>query len=251
MGTVLGIPTLGIPTFALIPAALILLAIAVVRRRRIARYISVPVVFTRGHVALGGMLLGLLFGTVVYVSHLNRESLQRERAERTGAEFRRVEAEILTRNEIREIAMRQAKLEAPSRGELARRSRAALAACGRSSTCRTSFTRVVNRVLRIEGGKLVPIPPQRGDVGSPPAEGGSPRLPPKSSPGPAGRDGAAGPAGPAGRDGKPGRSVDSGILDGLDNRLHDVEAGLASVLNRLVGLDKLLALVCKALPVCR
>lgn len=191
----------------------------------------------------------MLFGSVVWVSHLNRESLDRQRAALTAAEFRRVESEILTKREIRDIANRQAKLEAPTKAELARRSREALMACGRSAQCRASFTRVVNRVLRIEDGRLVPIPPRRGDRGTQPAERDEPAMEPRQ-PGVPGRPGQPGPQGPPGTAGRAGRDVDSSVVDLLDNRLADVERGLGAVLARLPALNRLVDVLCRRLAVC-
>lgn len=241
MAAILGIPTPVLAGVVVFPVAWVVL-----RRRALVEHLARPVQFTVGHVALFGLLLGLLFGSVVWVSHLNRESLDRERAARTAAEFRRVESEILTKREIRDIANRQAKLEAPTKAELARRSREALMACGRSSQCRASFTRVVNRVLRIEDGRLVPIPPRRGDRGTQPAEREQPAMTPRQPSVP----GQPGPQGPQGPTGRAGRDVDSTVVDLLDNRLADVEQGLGAVLARLPVLNRLVDVLCRRLALC-
>lgn len=212
-------------------------------RERLAR----PVILTRGSLGVLMALVGIGLAATIVTSALNRRELSKEREARLEA----VTAQLTDRADLMRVkrdleryARRQAALASPSTRELARRSRMALVACARSASCRTSFTRVVNQVLRVSpGGQLVPAPPpldRDGETGRAPQNTPSAPPPPPSAAVP----GEQGPQGPPGQSGRPGRDVDSSIVDGLDNRVADLEQGLARILGRLGVLDA----VCRLLP---
>lgn len=202
----------------------------------IRAHLAKPVVFTVGHMVLGAVFMGLMFGTVVYVSHLNRESLLKEREARVQAEFKAIHRQILTDGQIATIAQTQARLASPTDQEIARRSRQALNACSRSMACRQRFTQVVSRVLRIENGRFVPAPGGRGIDNRRPAPGvPSPQgeqRPPKvvTIPGPKGMDGRPG------RDGVAGKDIDSAALARVDTTLAALEQGLAGLGGQVQGI---------------
>ncbi|HZA18966.1 MAG TPA: collagen-like protein [Pseudonocardiaceae bacterium] len=187
------------------------------------RHLQRPVRFTGVHVVIGAVALGLLFGSVVYVSHLNREGLAEQREERL--------------RENTALLVRLIKLESPSAADLARLSREALRVCARTAECREQFTATVRRVLTVTEGQIVPAPPRRKtrrQLTTPrPAIDGRPGAP--GLRGPRGRS-VVGPRGPQGLRGPPGKagdSVDSAVVDGLDNRLAGLEQKVGGLLTGL------------------
>lgn len=247
------IPLIGeIPTPIIAMIGLIVLIVvailAIAHRHRLG--LIEPVILRRGHLFVAAVALVLVSGFAMTVSLIGRHNLNVERDARLDESLAGIKRDAVTLAEVRDTARRQARLESPTNAELARRSSAALMACGRTARCREQFTRVVNRVLRVRNGVIVPAP---GDGRAPGARAPAPSggTGPQGS---AGGTGPSGPAGPPGSQGKPGmdaKPIDSGLLDGLDNRIHDVETGLGAILQRLTGLDRLVALLCRALPICK
>jgi len=218
--------------------------VAFLFRHSLRTHLHRPVVFTVGHIALGCVLMGCLFGLVVYVSHLNRVELGKEREARARSNFDTLQSQILTRTQVADIGKRLIKLATPTNAERNRRNLVALKSCVMSEECRRLLTTIVVRTLRVD----VPVT-------SPSSTGTATVNGKRGPPGPAGPQGPPGPAGTNGRDGSPGDSgkdggVDSGLLDGIDNRLSDLEKGLGSVLQSVPGLQRIVALLCRALPVC-
>lgn len=238
------------------------LVLLVARRKAFRKWRHQPIIIRGNHVLV---LLGVIIVASVYpmtISLIGRHKLNQERDARLKETVTAIERDAVTLAEVRDTARRQARLESPTNAELAKRSQAALVACGRTMRCRAQFTRVVNRVLRIRDGTIVPAP-STGGKGT--------RAQPSPSPAPTPRPPAPTVITPPARDDprvsqlaadvadlrdqvkalKAGKGVDSGAVDGLDNRLADVERGLANILTRLPAIDRLVALLCKALPVCR
>lgn len=250
------IPVIGeVPTPILALIGLIVLVVvailAIAHRHRLG--LIEPVILRRGHLFVAAVALVLVSGFAMTVSLIGRHNLNVERDARLqlALDSRVTQAQVdqLVRD-LKAFAVRQAELASPSTMELARRSSAALMACAKTSRCRAQFTRVVNRVLRIRDGVIVPAP---GSGRTPGARAPSPSggAGPQGSAGGTGPAGAQGPPGTQGKPGKDARPIDSGLLDGLDNRIHDVETGLGAILGRLTGLDRLVALLCRALPICK
>lgn len=234
---------------ALLTVALVVAVIA--NRERLG--LHHPVVLRRGHLFVAALVIVTTSGFGMTISLIGRHTLNTERDARLKLELssRVTEAQVadLVRG-LKAYAKTQAELASPTTKELARRSSLALMACAKTARCRVQLTHVVNRVLRVRNGVIVPAP-------------GGGRTPGAQAPGPsggagpqgsAGGTGPSGPAGPPGAQGQPGmdaKPIDSGLLDGLDNRIHDVETGLGAILSRLTGLDRLVALLCRALPICK
>lgn len=157
----------GIPWWVAAPVTLALLLVAALNREALRTYFGRSVVFTVGHIATGAFLMGMLFAIVVNVSHLNRESLGRDRDER------------LQQNNA--LIRRLIKLESPTTAELARLSQNALRVCSRTAECRAAFTATVNRVLTVTSGRIVPAP---GGQGSGPASPRPDVVRPRPAPAP-------------------------------------------------------------------
>lgn len=235
-------------TFAEVAIATMVLGallVGVLFRHSLRAHLRQPVAFTVGHIALGGLLMGLLLGSVVYVSHLNRVELGKERQARVDEAFRTLQSQILTRTQVAAIGERLISLATPTNAERNRRNLVALKSCVMSEQCRRLLTTIVVRTLRVEtpvkgatNTRTIVIQGKRGLAGPVGAQG------PQGLPGTSGRDGGTG------GNGKDG-SVDSGLLDGIDNRLSDLERGLGNILAQVPGIQRLVGLLCKALPVCR
>lgn len=230
---------------AIATVALGALLVGVLFRHSLRAHLRQPVAFTVGHIALGGLLMGLLLGSVVYVSHLNRVELGKERQARVDEAFRSLQSQILTRTQVAAIGERLISLATPTNAERNRRNLVALKSCVMSEQCRRLLTTIVVRTLRVEtpvkgatNTRTIVIQGKRGPAGPAGAQG------PQGLPGTSGHDGGTG------GNGKDG-SVDSGLLDGIDNRLSDLERGLGSILAQVPGIQRIVGLLCKALPVCR
>lgn len=219
--------------------------LAFLLRHRLRAHLHQPVVFTVGHIAAGGLLVGLMFSSVVLVSHLNRVELNKDREAQSRKNFDTLQSQILTRTQVADIGTRLIALATPSNAERNRRNLVALKSCVMSNECRKLLTTIVVRTLRVEtpvpgptSSRTIVIKGKRGPAG------------PSGPPGPQGPAGTSGHDGSRGGDGKDA-GVDSGLLDGIDNRLSDLERGLGNVLAQVPGIQRLVALLCKALPVCR
>jgi hypothetical protein len=225
----------------MVGAALAVVMVIWLARRVLLAHFQTPVTFTKGHVYQRDLLMGLAVATAIVTSAVNRHQVVKEREARVQAEFRHVQDSILTRNEIKHLTNELIRQARPSDAERNRRNLKALMSCQRSRECQRQLTRIVVRTLRVETpvkgrvtSKTVVIEGKRGPVG-PRGERGAP--------GPAG---AAGVPGRAGKPGGPG-SVDSNIVDGLDNRVADLERALQAVLGRLGPLQGLVTALCHLL----
>jgi hypothetical protein len=202
-------------------------------------------VFVRRHLLLAGVALVVVGSASMAVALAGRIKL-----------YEAIRTQQITRGDVDAIAREQARLAQPSVKEQLRRIGMALDTCAGSSACRRKFVRTVNRVIRVtEGGTLQPrgarplrspqIPvPRSARPRAPSVTVIRPPVPPAVAvPGPAGKDGAPGKTGPRG----PAGTVDSAILDGVDDRLSDVEHGLASLLSRFPGVERVLGVLCRTL----
>lgn len=252
------IPLIGeVPTPILAIVALVALSVVgilmVAHRHRLG--LTEPVILRRGHLFVAAVALVVVGGFAMTVSLIGRHNLNLERDAR-------LEVSLQGRTTQAQLDALEARLEQDRmRGERKLRrnfsqristSLQEIKDCGRSGKCKVGFARLIRTVVRVDPrtGDIIPAPPttQRAP---PVVVVPRPVIPPKvvTVPGPAGKDGVNG---RDGKDGAAGRSFDSAALDLVDNRLTDVERGLASLLGRLPGIDRLLGLLCKALPlVCR
>lgn len=62
-----------------------------------------------------------------------------------------------------------------------------------------------------------------------------------------GDDGMAGAPGKDGRNAPPPHELDSSLIDGVDNRVRDLEAVVSSLIGRLDGLQQLIGVLCRIL----
>lgn len=240
----------------LIVLALVVGVVLIARRDAFREWRHRPIIW-RGNTVL--ILLGVLIVTGAYpmtISLIGRHRLSQERDARLRLELssRVTQAQVddLVKG-LKAYAKTQAELAKPTTKELARRSSLALMACAKTSRCRAQFTRVVNRVLRVTNGAIVPAP---GTDGAPGAQAPTP----SGATGPQGSAGASGPAGAQGAQGtmgKPGKDakpIDSGLLDRIDNGLSSAESTIATLLGRIDSLtgrlnvvERILGVVCKLL----
>lgn len=242
---------IGLLTVLAIGALIVLIA----KRRAFREWRHRPIILRGNHILV---LLGVIIVASAYpmtISLIGRHNLNRERDARlvlalsgktTQTQLDALEARLERDRMAGERKLRQSFSQRIST------SLQQIKDCSHSGECKVGFARLIRTVVRVDpqSGDIIPAPPTTQRV--PPAiVVPRPTVPPKvvTVPGPAGKDGVNG---RDGKDGAAGRSFDSAALDLVDNRLADVERGLASLLGRLPGIDRLLGLLCKALPlVCR
>jgi hypothetical protein len=213
-------------------AASVGLVLWLFRRRWLPR-LQQPVVTKRWH-----LLLGAFMGSLAICLALVFNAQQR------SENHKRDVAQTLTRRQVAGIARTVVRLERPTNADLNRRNLRALQSCVNSGACRRLLTTIVVRTLSpkvvVAGGKRTKTVVIAGEPG---------KAGPAGPPGPAGvpgRPGVGGKQGAAGKPGGPGQ-IDSNIVDGLDNRVADVERGLVSILGRLDGLQRLVGALCHLL----
>jgi hypothetical protein len=181
----------------------------------------------------------------LFFNYAQREANQRQDRARLTDLQRNVTDQILTRTQIAGIAQAQARLAQPSTREQLRRINRALMVCASHGSCRQAFVRTVNKIIRSPAGRLFTPAPKDGSVPPPPTKTiivqGTPGK--TGAPGQNGRDGQAG---LNGKQGGPG-SVDSNIIDGLDNRVASLEGGLQSLVSHVAVLDRLVTALCRLL----
>jgi hypothetical protein len=200
------------------------------------------VILTNGTMSILTGLIGFAVATAIIASHLNRESLKHERQDRVNADIKSLRDRTLTRAQVASISQAMIMLMRPSNAERNRRNLVALKTCVRSQRCQKLLTQIVVRTLHVRtipgptktSSRTIVIQGQRGKTG--------PRGP-RGLPGPSGRDGRNG---TMGRNGSSG-SVDSSIVDGIDNRVADLESALQAVVSRVAVLDRLVGLLCRLL----
>lgn len=204
---------------------------------------SHPVLLRRGHLIALAVAMTLPACTAMVVSLAGRVKLDGEIRSRLAEDTARITQDQLTRDQIAGIAQAQAQLLQPSTREQLRRINMALRTCASHASCRVAFVQTVNRIVRSPAGRSFTVAPPKTTMVVPP----SPVAPvtvtktivvpaPAVIPGKPGKDGAAG---------APGKDVNSALLDGLDNRLADVEQRLGRVVSALCvpALVRLLKLV--------
>lgn len=202
-----------------------------------------PVLLRRGHLIALAVAMTLPACTAMVVSLAGRVKLNTEIRSRLTEDTTRLQREQLTSNQIAGIAQTQARLLQPSTREQLRRINMALKTCASHSSCRVAFVQTVNRIVRSPAGRSFTVAPPKAAVVPPPPAAAPVTVTktvivpaPAAIPGKPGKDGAAG---------APGKDVNSALLDGIDNRLANVEQGLARVVQSLCvpALLKLLKLV--------
>lgn len=210
-----------------------------------------PVVLKRWQLLVIVGMPVLAICVALFFNQAQRQDLNDLSRARIADLRRSLDEQTLTRAQIAAIAQTQAMLLQPTTREQLRRINRALKTCASHVACRREFVRTVNTIVRSPGG-----------VGFIPAPKGSSPVPPartivvQGKPGPAGamgapgRDGKAGTTGTPGKPGGPG-SVDSNIVDGLDNRVADLEGALQSLVSRVSVLDGLVHALCRLLTPAR
>lgn len=199
-------------------------------------------ILRRRHLVVFAVALTLPACTAMVVSLAGRVKLNDEIRARVAIDTRRIRDDQITRAQVAGIAQTQAMLLRPTLKERLRRINEALKACAEHETCRVEFVRTVNRIVRSPAGSSFTVAPPKG-LTRPPA----PAPPPPRTivvPGP---PAAAGKDGRDGKDGRPGKSVDSAVVDGLDNRIAGVEGLVQGLVGRIVPLEKLTAALCRLL----
>lgn len=196
------------------------------------------VTLTRGHLTIFAALIGFTVALSIIVGALARDSLRTEREQRVQADIASLQDRTLTRQQVAGIAQAMIKLTSPSDTERNRRNLEALQACVKSGECRRLLTTIVVRTLQPKttkgAAKTIVVKGQPGPRG------------PQGLPGPAGQNGTNGQDGQAGKQGGTG-TVDSNILDGVDNRVADLEKALQDVVSHVAILDRLVAVLCRVL----
>lgn len=200
-------------------------------------------VLCRGHLVVLAIALTIPACLAMVVSLAGRVKLNRE-----------IRQSQVTRADVRRLV----KFTQPTQAEQLRRIGAAIDECAGSATCRRKFVRTVNRIVRVTGESIVPAPakgkpmprrqrtvvvhekPKTVTVIQP-----SPPAPGAPQDGKDGKDG---------KDGRAGKDVDSAVLDGLDNRLANVEdltqtlvGGLRALVGRVDLVERLTAALCRLL----
>jgi hypothetical protein len=209
------------------------------------RYVE-PVILTKGHVVLASALVGFAVASSIVVGAVGRSELRSEREARVQADIRSLADRTLTKRQVAGLAQAQVMLAEPSTKEQLARINGALKVCATHQSCRKAFVQTVNRIVRSPAGRLFTPAPRPGST---------PPIPPPKTiivqgrPGPMGAPGTSGTPGRQGAPGKPGGpgEVNSNIVDGLDNRVADLESALQSVVSRVQVLDKLVAALCRLL----
>jgi hypothetical protein len=229
-------------TFAIAGVLLAIVLVLWLNRAHCKHWFEAPVILTRGTLSIIMFLVGMAVMTAIVTSHLNRESLKHERQARVAKDIASLNDRLLTKRQVAGIAQAMIALVRPTMAERNRRNLTALKTCVQSNECRKLLTTIVVQTIdpRIVIGK--PSSRTRTIVIEGKPGPGGPRGP-QGLPGPAGKDGRNGGNGRNGTDG----SVNSSIVDGLDNRVADLEHGLQSVVARIEPLQALVARLCHVL----
>lgn len=242
LGAVFDLPDLGRWWFLVGAVFAGWLLVLWLHRRQLRASLRVPLrPPTRGDFVVFAALIGFAVALSIIVGAFARDQLQKERDQRVAADIASLEDRTLTRQQVAGISQAMIKLAMPSNAERNRRNLRALQSCVKSGQCRTLLTQIVVRTLqpKTRGGaaKTIIVEGQRGPAG--------PRGP-QGLPGPAGQGGQAGQPGRAGKPGGTG-GVDSNIIDGVDNRVADLERALQAVVSHVAVLDRLVAVLCRVL----
>lgn len=188
--------------------------------------------------AIFAALMGVTAALTLIVGALGRNQLRTEREARVQADIASLQDRTLTRQQVAGISQAMIRLAMPGNAERNRRNLRALQACVKSGQCRTLLTRIVVRTLQPKTtkgtSKTIVIKGQRGPAG------------PRGPRGLPGQDGHNGQDGRAGKQGGTG-GIDSNVIDGVDNRVADLEHALQDVVSHVTLLDKLVAVLCRVL----
>jgi hypothetical protein len=228
--------------YAVVGILLVGLLVLWLNRVHCKRWWHSRVILTNGTMSILTGLIGAAIAVAILTSHLNRESLKHERDIRAAKDIASLRDRTLTKQQVAGISQAMIMLMRPSNAERNRRNLVALKTCVRSERCQKLLTQIVVRTLNVKtipeptkaSSRTIVIQGQRGRTG--------PRGP-QGLPGPSGRDGRNG---TMGRNGSSG-SVDSNLVDGIDNRVADVESALQAVVSRVAVLDRLVGLLCRLL----
>jgi hypothetical protein len=209
----------------------------------IRRHLRRRVEPTVGHYALLGLLIGLVGASTIVIGALALNEFQHQREARVMDQL----AFTATKSDVAKLKrdlQAYARAQAPTDREIADAVVYRLKVCLRTPVCHGQVVRLINRVVRITNNRIVPAPAN----GTPAAPGPAPArtIIVQGKPGKPGRDGAPGTPGRAGKPGGAG-TVDSNIVDGLDNRIADLEGALQSVVGRVAVLDRLVGALCRLL----
>lgn len=235
-------------------------------RVRVDEWRRRPIIPTNGSEVAKAFLTGVAVAVSIVVGALSLNGYKTERKARVDADVQSLSDRIrlnkdaiLTRAQVREIARQVNK---PTQADFVRFLERFNEQCSRSPRCKQLYTESVTKVLRVTPeGRIVPAP-----MGNPPArrepQAVRPRPPSRQPPPkvivrPDPRvDGLARDLADARRDLErlQARKVDSGLLDGVDNRLTGVEGilgGLQSQVGEVAGrLGRLLDRLCRGLRLC-
>lgn len=239
MASVLALPHLGRWWFLVGAVFAAWLLVLWLNRAQIRTSMSMPMrPLTRGDFVALAALMGCTAALTLIVGAFARDSLRTEREARVSADISSLADRTLTRQQVAGIAQAIVRLERPSNAERNKRNLKALQACVKSGECRKLLTTIVVRTL---------VPKT--------TKGATKTIVIKGTPGPRGPQGLPGPAGKDGQSGQPGRAgqqggtggIDSNIIDGVDNRVADLERALQSVVSHVAILDRLVAVLCRVL----
>jgi hypothetical protein len=214
-------------------------------RRELVRDWDAIVTFTKGRIMTRDALQGLTLVVMAIFVIWSIDRLNDLRESRLDAEL----AQVVTKQRLDAVERRTrayARFLAPSERDVLEIVRRYRRICARSAQCRRDFAASINQVLRVENSRIVPAPQDARPAPAPQSNGGAspfprPAPPPEiiTVPGPQGKPGPQGPRGES------GRNVDSALVDGLENRIADVERGLQALLGRIPGIERVLALLCR------
>jgi outer membrane biosynthesis protein TonB len=198
----------------------------------------------RWHLIPAGLIIAAMLALLLHVEAERARDTRRILGAAAMDRFDRIQADMLTREQVRQVATRTARLEAPTEDDLIHLLGHVDEVC-LSATCKARFARTVRNLVRVENGAIVPALP-----GSPPAA--APRVPvPRPAPRPPVAPRPVPPPRPPAPTPRPDPRIDelardvaalrrevdrlrsheqdSAILNGLDNRVAALERGLAGV----------------------
>lgn len=220
------------------------------------------IVTRRQHLVVLAVALTMPSCVSMAVSLAGRVKLNNEIRERADQDRASLLDRTLTRDEVQDIAMRTSRLEAPTEKDLIHLLAHVDEVC-LSKQCKVRFARTVRNLLRIENGRIVPALP-----GAPPAAR-QPRMP---APPPRSRaPSVPTPPAPAPRpvpDARPDprveqlvrevaalerdigelrerRPVNSALVDGLEDRVANMEQLAQLIVGRLDLLERLQRVLCR------
>lgn len=216
-------------------ALLVLAALLFVVAGPLRTWAHRPVLLRRGHLLALAVALTVPACTAMLVSLAGRIKLDRQ-----------IRDSAVTRRDVDRLIV----AAAPTTAEQLRKINHALKTCAADAGCRGEFVRTVNRVVRDSSGGLIrpaPHPPA-------PARPVHPAPPPRTTTvvikGPRGKQGPPGTIGPPGKPGAAGESagtLNSALLDGIDNRVDGLEQTVVALTSSVGSLQQRLVVLAEAL----